>query len=369
MESAVGDTLSVQDELVGFYNMRILKDRTENSGSLLKNVITCDHKGLSQFSFPDRETLTAVLTPIFEGNSSPARQLIGLRRKPNIYSSTFASEVVGYRLADGSEARLFCKYGAGYLDDGSTQRGVPYEVEVYRQVLERLPFSTPQFLGSYQNETTGRAWLVLEYLESYLPVNKTTEPDALRLAARWIGRFHAAGEKQLSRASISNLNTYNTEYFAAWRRRMSEIPNHLRLSFSWLPDLCERSNGFVASLLAAQPTVIHGELFPSNALIRNGNVYVVDWESAGIGAGELDLAALTMGPWPEEVIKECEEEYRLARWLEGSPSDFDQTLTAARLYFSFKLLFCLLRFRPDRAAQDVWLFENLRAAGERFGLI
>ena len=191
----------------------------------------------------------------------------------------------------------------------------------------------------------------------------------MKFAARWIGRFHSFSEKFIFMESASNLNIYNAKYFAKWRHRMSVIPGHFKQKYSWLPDLCERSDVFVELLLRAAPTIIHGEFYPGNALIRDGEVYVVDWESAGIGAGELDLAGLTQGPWSEEILRECEEEYRMARWCKATPFAFDQTFNAAKLYFNFQLLFHWLRFRPNRAIQEVWLFEHMRSLGERLGLI
>jgi hypothetical protein len=286
-----------------------------------------------------------------------------------MYASTDESEIVTCRFVDGSELLLFCKYGIGHLDRGSARRGVPYEGEVYRRVLDRLQLSTPRFHSTHADQTTGCTWLVLEYLDGYLRVNQTAETYAMRLTARWIGRFHAITERLLSSAFVSFLNNYDYGYYAAWQTQMSMIPDRLKRSFSWLADLCKHSEGFIEPLATASPTVLHGEFYPSNALIRDGVVSVVDWESAGLGSGELDLAALTQGPWPEDVVLGCEEEYRLARWPKGCPADFTRTLTAARLYFAFRLLFHYLVFRPDRVAQQVWLFEHMRSAGELLGLI
>lgn len=316
--------------------------------------------------FPDLETLRAVLESILRGDGSLARQLIILSRHPNIHSSTFASEVVTCRFDDGSEVQLLCKYGVGFADNGPARHGVPYEVEVYRQVLRRLPCSTPRFFGSYQDEITGRTWLVLEYLDSYLRVDQTPDPDALRLAARWIGQFHAAGEVLLAKTAFSFLNTHDVDYYLGWARRTEMYTSQLRHHFPWLATLCERLAAYVAPLLAARPAIIHGEFYPQNVLFRDGIVYPVDWESAALAAGEIDLASLTQR-WPSDLARQCNLEYQRARWPDGPPADFDAVLGAARLYWS-------LRWLGDRPEWTVhgssrWYFEQLRAEGERAGLL
>lgn len=327
------------------------------------------HTRSSKLHFSNLVNLTTGLKSILNGNSSSRFQAAVLSREPNIYASTSASEIVTYRLTNGCLLWIFCKYGTGYLDNNFIRRGVPYEAKVYCKVLEKNRFSTPRFYGSFRDEDTGETLMAIEYLDNCFRVNKSYDRSAMKLAAHWIGRFHAVNEKLLLMGSVSNLNIYSAKYFAKWRRRMSAIPNHLKRNYLWLSDLCERSDIFVDLLLTETSTIIHGEYYPSNALIRNGEIYVVDWESAGIGAGEIDLAFLTQGPWPEEILRECEEQYRMARWSEVTPSVFDQTFSAAKLYAYFQLVFYWLRFRPNRANQEVWAFEHMRSLGERLGLI
>ena len=75
-------------------------------------------------------------------------------------------------------------------------------------------------------------------------------------------------------------------------------------------------------------TVVHGELFPSNVLLRAaGPPCVVDWETAGEGAALLDLAALVLG-WPPAQAD------RIARSYGGDLS----LLPAARLLVAVRWL-------------------------------
>src|SRR5213076_728303 len=84
-------------------------------------------------------------------------------------------------------------------------------------------------------------------------------------------------------------------------------------------------------------TVIYGEYYPDNILMRDSTIYPVDWESTAIGAGEIDLASLTDG-WPERLVQQCGIEYQRTRWPAGAPREFSQRLEAARTYWAFRWL-------------------------------
>jgi hypothetical protein len=68
-----------------------------------------------------------------------------------------------------------------------------------------------------------------------------------------------------------------------------------------------------------------------NVLCRSGIVNPIDWESAAIAAGEIDVASLT-GGWPTQIARQLQLEYQQAGWHAGAPGDFELTLGAARLY-------------------------------------
>jgi thiamine kinase-like enzyme len=197
-------------------------------------------------------------------------------------------------------------------------------------------------------------------------VRSTPEPTPMDLAARWIGQFHRVSEERLSRVPMPFLIRYDAEYYLGWARRTSLFAGRWHQRFPWLRTLCERFEELVVLLLTAPPVLIHGEYYPKNILFSNGIVHPVDWESAAIAAGEIDLAAVTEN-WPAEVARQCELEYQRVRWPEGSPADFERRLCAARLYLSFRWL----GDRPDWTTHQRYLhsFAQLRSAGERLGLI
>ena len=96
--------------------------------------------------------------------------------------------------------------------------------------------------------------------------------------------------------------------------------------------ISEQASRRLDLLCASARTLIHGEFYPRNILLDDGRVYPVDWETASIGPGALDLASLIEG-WPKPVREDCERAYTKARWPSDVPADFTAELTAAHLYW------------------------------------
>ncbi len=142
-------------------------------------------------------------------------------------------------------------------------------------------------------------------------------------------------------------------------------PFHSR--FPWLGELCLQRRKLFAPLLVAPPTVIHREFHINNILVRRQQVFPVDWESAAVAAGEIDLPALIEGPWIGQVIQRCVREYRRSRWPQGAPASFGHTLDAARLYLHFRWL----GEREDWTLHEKnrWRFQQLRLVARRQGLL
>jgi hypothetical protein len=95
---------------------------------------------------------------------------------------------------------------------------------------------------------------------------------------------------------------------------------------------------------------------------------MVDWESAAIAPGEIDLAALTEGRhWPSEIVQECRRAYVSSRWPEGSPCSFQRTLDMAQMYLHFRWL----GERPDLAVSEKNLarYDHLCLLAERLNLL
>ena len=316
---------------------------------------------------PHVHALTDGLTRAL-GDGNAGCTVAVLNREPVRYPGLTPVEVITCRIADGSARRLLCKYGGPVRALAYGHRGgVPYEAAVYQQVLGALELSSAAFYGTYEDPATGATWLFLEYLQGSLRLRDAEGAAGLGLAAAWIGRFHAAAQQHLAPAGWRTLLlNYDEGYYRGWLARTAAFAEPLQGRFPWLARLRQRYERFMAPLLDAPATAIHGEYYLKNVLVRDGSVYPIDWESAAIGAGEIDLASITEH-WPPNIAHQCQVEYGRARWPEGPPAEFERTLAAARLYLH-------LRWLGDRAEKtnrpkNYWRFEEMQHLAERLGLI
>jgi aminoglycoside phosphotransferase (APT) family kinase protein len=298
------------------------------------------------------------------------------KREPMRRPHTFPSEVVSCRLADGRELTLFCKYqkGDGHPSHGH-RGGLSREATVYQHVLKHSSASTPHFYGSYRNGVSGETWLVIEYIDGARRVLDSTAPErpggtplvgSMPLAASWLGRFHAEYETRPDLAGKGLLATYDVDYYRAWVRRAALIARRLPVPLPWMADVSIHSAQTLVVLQEGSRTLVHGEFYPGNVLVRNGVIYPVDWESAAVAAGEIDLAAL-IEHWPSEIASQCRAAYVAARYPRGEPRDFELRLRAARLYLHFRWL----GERHDWTTHKrlSWRLDDLRALSMQLGLL
>ena len=258
----------------------------------------------------------------------------------NVHCSTHSSEVLSLKTPDSKALKLFCKHGApsdeSWLARGH-RGGISYEADVYRRVLVPLALKVPAFYAALHNTANNEHYLVLEHLDGALAVSKSEDPDAMPEAARWAGRLHALAEPKVANREIEFLIAHNKNYYFGWARRTLEFSRLRGVDVSWITRLCSRYEALVELLVSAAHTVIHGEYYPKNVLMCNGAVYPVDWESAAIAAGEVDLASLTQG-WSSEVMYRCAQAYSQARWGRAPAENLLETITAGHLYWRFRWL-------------------------------
>ncbi len=284
------------------------------------------------------DNLVDALTAIFRRNGKSRGRPAVIYREPSLYSTTFPCEIVTCRFAAGRDLRLFCKYAPRDARCSYGQRGgVGYEAEVYRWILHPSGCSAPAFYGRYRDPGTGAVWLVLEYLNRSLPVGKVPGLRAMRLAARWIGEFHARNAAHMPRARRRFLTAYDAAYYRGWLRRSARLARLQGLHMPWFPALARRLETEIGALAEMPQTIIHGEYYPHNVLFQAGAVRPVDWETAAVAPGEIDLATLGDG-WPNEVCRLLEAEYQVARWPAGAPADYRRNLDLARIYLQLRWL-------------------------------
>lgn len=176
------------------------------------------------------------------------------------------------------------------------------EVLVYRRLLAGRRFGAPAHYASAYEPGCGRYWLFLE------DVGETTldqeGEEAWLAAARWLAEMHGTylGRGEELRA-LGCLGEHDADYYRLIARAAR---GHLaEAGARWaLPRFDELTAGFGAAVayLAALPrTLVHGDIFPGNLLVRPGpSIRPVDWESASVGLGAWDLARLLDG-WQDKA--------------------------------------------------------------------
>jgi hypothetical protein len=304
---------------------------------------------------PKTAALEKGLASALQCKDLSAPSLALLAREPTPYATTFPCEIVTCRIGRGKPRRLFCKYTAGVDYTGHGHRGgVGHEIATYRHILARTDKFRPKFYGGYTDSETGQYWLFLEYLDGGLRVGKLNDPVAMGKTARWIARFHASSQRLLGNENVRFLKRYDKQYYLGWISRTVDFagPNY-RKSW-WLHHLHVRAEDFLSPLLESAPAIIHGEYYQHNILFHQGRVCPIDWESAAIGEGLIDLAFLTDG-WESKIANVCTAAYIRTRWPEGAPAEFAKVLKAARLYMAVRWLGDDPDFTRSACADGHWM--------------
>jgi hypothetical protein len=282
----------------------------------------------ADFAAPDSVALEGALSVVLEA-TGPVRVTA---RESSPWNSTFPAEAVTCETS-GRVLRLWCKYADDRKLGGiEARQRLAYEASVYREVLPGSPVPTPHSYGFYRHPREGWACLVLEHLEDSMPMSKTM---ALEQAGEWLGTFHAWTEPRVLPAW---LRIFDAVYYEVPIRRTERLFEPWHDQYPPLADLLKRSAQVIDALESSPRVLVHGEFFPLNVPVRSGVVLPVDWESAGVGAGEIDLAALTEG-WEESPLMEAAKRaYVQARWGGVAPRRFDRRFHAAQTYWCIRQL-------------------------------
>jgi hypothetical protein len=282
------------------------------------------------FTLPDEPELLQLLEALQLGE-----RIRIVDRVPHAYQSTAPAEVLQLEI-DG-ERRLdllckYCKYASGRLrDPGDHRYGVEYEARCYDELLAHTTVPTVGYFGTARTAEGGAALLLLEFAGDAERLAHSPRADALLDAAKWLGRFHAEIEERIHPEPPLWLVRHDRDYYLTRTARARRIARRLDYAdddFERALATFERSLG---CLEGPGQTVVHGEYYPKNILVRGHSVLPVDWESAGAGPGEIDLVTLTSG-WGDELGRSCREAYVSARWGTGPPPEFQQRLLLARMY-------------------------------------
>jgi aminoglycoside phosphotransferase (APT) family kinase protein len=306
--------------------------------------------------------------------------IVNIGRRLNDYHSSFAIEELTVHFENGRRLSLIFKNLSpdGLLEYARQIR--PHfsyrsarEIIVYRHVLAGADLGTPTCYGAHIDSENERYWLLLEKVAGN-PLAKTGEFSIWCDTARWLADMHCRMAEVTGHPQIAaNLLQYDESFFQAWIDRAEHFSNLrgdcARNGYSDVRRLTAVCRRAVPKIRALPQTFIHGEFYASNVLIgsRDGRLRIcpIDWETAAIGPGLLDLAALVAGNWTEERRTELALAYYEALDAAMRPYssyEFCHALRCCRLFMAIKWLGWSSDWQaPDEHRCD-WLAEAMHLA-------
>jgi aminoglycoside phosphotransferase (APT) family kinase protein len=326
------------------------------------------------------ESLEKVLSDYF----GKKRRIQQLRRRSSAYSSSYALENLEVELDRGEHLRLVFKNLSpeSVLKTARAVRpGFVYhperEIEIYHHILDAEKLGTPICYGAVEVPELERYWLFLERVEGPL-LWQRGRLQSWERAAEWLAMLHTqyrVKRRNENTPWLKYLARYDEHMLTTWLLRAEEF---LRRDGDNSPEvwrrfarLANRYDEVIARVLDLPMSLIHGEFFPSNVILRTGpygqEICPVDWEMAAIGPGLIDLAALTAGNWTLEQKRKMVTAYgeglRVAHGWRPSTADLVEAVTYCQLHLSVQLLGWASHWSPPKRHTQNWLGEALRLSG------
>jgi hypothetical protein len=313
---------------------------------------------------------------VLQDHFADSRRVRLLLRRESPYRSSFHLEELAVHLDDGTSLIVVFKHlseAALSTAAGNAKPNFLYdpmrEITAY-ELLAGTEAGTAVCYGTSVDPTQGRFWLFLEKVEG-TELYDVGDFDAWKAVARWLGRFQSRtapdGKRWRRRCHLLH---YDADYYRIWPERALAFSHRYPQSAPVLRQLASRYEHVVERLVALPMSVLHGEFYASNVLVRgsgtNFRVCPIDWEMAAWGAALVDLAALCSGEWGEEERRAMALEYRASLdpqvFDTYSEADLLEGLDACRMHLAMQWLGWSENWTaPPEQAHD-WLGEATAAA-------
>jgi hypothetical protein len=176
-------------------------------------------------------------------------------------------------------------------------KGHRREVLVYRRLLEGQRFGAPALYASVYDEAGGRYWLFLEDV-GRRTVAEGDLPDwagAVRRLAELHGPYLGRADDLRALGCLGERGA-GYYHFLAGRARRNLQQAEAGQALARFDALLAGFEYVVAHLVSQPQTLVHGDIHPDNFLLQPGHrVRLLDWETASVGLGALDLVRLLDG--------------------------------------------------------------------------
>lgn len=328
-----------------------------------------------------QDSLEEVLTRHF-GTRCHIRQL---RRRSSAYSSSYCLENLALELDNRPRLKLVFKNlspGSLLQTASKVRPGFVYhperEIEIYRHILDPVKLGTPIWYGAVESPELQRYWLFLERVEGPL-LWQRGRLQSWEQAARWLAMLHteySLAPRGRNDAWVKHLVRYDERILGTWVARAEEFlrrgyADNSPAAWRQFERLAKRYDQVIARLLNLPMSLIHGEFFPSNVILRPGKdgwqICPIDWEMAAIGPGLIDLAALTAGNWTREqkrkLVAAYHEAWQLKQGWSTSVAELLEAVDYCQLHLSVQLLGWASDWSPPKRHTQNWLGEALRLSG------
>jgi Ser/Thr protein kinase RdoA (MazF antagonist) len=221
---------------------------------------------------------------------------------------------------------------------------------MYREILARRPFKTPELYAFRWDPPGDRFWLFLEDVGD-ARLSHVADFDLWVAAACWAARFHAA-TRHLPAAQTDYLVRLDQCQDQSWAECVQrKLPDLRTADRPLIQRALDHYRGLLHRIRALPQCIVHGEFFPRNIVVRRGRpdqpLAVIDWESAALGPSYLDLVSLTTGRWKTDqrraMWRAYFEQYQADTGLSLDWEGFCRDLREVTLYHTVKWL----GSRPD----------------------
>jgi hypothetical protein len=327
------------------------------------------------------DDLTAPLAAVLSRHLGRPIRVAAVERRRSDYSSSFALDELDVRLVDGTVLPLVLKdLSRPAILEGARRARPAFrydplrEIRTYRDLLAPARLGTATYYGSVVCPESERYWLFLDRVLG-VRLSEVGEFAAWEETARRLAAIHTAFADRADRLARDGWPHHDGEYYRLWADRAEQFaraadPPLAPATARRLRRLVENYDRVVGRLLALPVTLIHGEFYPSNVLIepRDGppRVCPVDWETAAVGPGLIDLAALTAGGWADGQRRALISAYRES--LPGGSGDEILTdLDHCRLHAAVQWAGWSTDWSPPPECARDWLDDALTLA-ESLGL-
>jgi len=246
-------------------------------------------------------------------------RILRLDRQPCEHSTTFHGEHLNAWLAEDEAIKVFFKdFNPAHLIEPARkvrQADLPpsrQELKVYQSILSKLHLGTPDLYAVRWEPEQGLFWLFME------DAGTSRLRDSRNLArwvsaTQWAARFHEA-TRHLPEDKLSFLPRFTRDRYVQCADRVRKILPDLAPRDREIVELAlHRFDGSIENLEGLPQSVIHGQYFGRNIMLRQGDheklIAVIDWETAAVGPSVYDLVSLTAGKWTDEQRRTLRRAY------------------------------------------------------------